>query len=178
MILLILLIAAIIAILLLSIINSQYSEIDYKDFEYKQDWKPKYKKSYREQTNKEKGDEYEFYIGRLFKEHGYKVYYKGINERYFDEGIDLICYKDLEVVLVQCKNWKRQADLNSIKKFVYNCREYEQKNYIKLKRKRIRKIFVISNTYKNKEIREYLKQINNEIEFFNVALQKKNKYYF
>ena len=178
MILLILLIVAIIAILLLSIINSQYSEIDYKDFEYEQDWKPKYKKSYREQTNKEKGDEYEFYIGRLFKEHGYKVYYKGINEGYFDEGIDLICYKDLEVVLIQCKNWKRQADINSVKKFVYNCRTYEQKNYIKLKRKRIRKIFVISNPYKNKEIREYLKQINNEIEFFNVTLQKKNRYYF
>lgn len=178
MILLILLIAAIIAILLLSLINNQYYEIDYKDFEYEQDWKPKYKKSYREQTNKEKGDEYEFYIGRLFKEHGYKVYYKGINEGYFDEGIDLICYKDLEVVLIQCKNWKRQADLNSVKKFVYNCREYEQKNHTKLKRKIIRKIFVISNPYKNKEIREYLKQINNEIEFFNVALQKKNRYYF
>jgi len=177
MILLILLIVAIIAILLLSIINSQYSEIDYKDFEYEQDWKPKYKKSYREQTNKEKGDEYEFYIGRLFKEHGYKVYYKGINEGYFDEGIDLICYKDLEVVLIQCKNWKKQADLNSVKKFVYNCREYEQKNYIKLRRKSIRKIFVISNHYKNKEILEYIKQINNEIEFFNVALQK-NKYCF
>ena len=177
MILLILLIVAIIAILLLSIINSQYSEIDYKDFEYEQDWKPKYKKSYREQTNKEKGDEYEFYIGRLFKEHGYKVYYKGINEGYFDEGIDLICYKDLEVVLIQCKNWKKQADLNSVKKFVYNCREYEQKNYIKLRRKSIRKIVVISNHYKNKEILEDIKQINNEIEFFNVALQK-NKYCF
>lgn len=177
MILLILLIAAIIAILLLSLINNQYYEIDYKDFEYEQDWKPKYKKSYREQTNKEKGDEYEFYIGRLFKEHGYKVYYKGINEGYFDEGIDLICYKDLEVVLIQCKNWKRQADLNSVKKFVYNCREYEQKNHTKLKRKIIRKIFVISNPYKNKEIREYLKQINNEIEFFNVALQHYKKIY-
>lgn len=177
MILLILLIAAIIAILLLSLINNQYLETDYKNFEYKQDWKPKYKKSYREQINKEKGDEYEFYIGRLFKEHGYKVYYKGINEGYFDEGIDLICYKDLEVVLIQCKNWKRQADLNSVKKFVYNCREYEQKNYIKLKRKIIRKIFVISNHYKNKEILEYLKQINNEIEFFNVALQHYKKIY-
>nr|WP_314380576.1 restriction endonuclease [uncultured Campylobacter sp.] len=168
----------IILFLLFFSIANQYPEIDYKDFEFEKRWKPKYKKSYREQTNKEKGDEYEFYIGRLFKEHGYKVYYKGINEGYFDEGIDLICYKDLEVVLIQCKNWKKQADLNSIKKFVYNCREYEQKNHIKLKRKRIRKIFVISNPYKNKEIREYLKQINNEIEFFNVALQKKNKYYF
>ena len=177
MILLILLIAAIIAILLLSLINNQYLETDYKNFEYKQDWKPKYKKSYREQINKEKGNEYEFYIGRLFKEHGYKVYYKGINEGYFDEGIDLICYKDLEVVLIQCKNWKRQADLNSVKKFVYNCREYEQKNYIKLRRKSIRKIFVISNHYKNKEILEYLKQINNEIEFFNVALQHYKKIY-
>lgn len=156
----------IILFLLFSLISSQYPEINHR-----------YKKNYKKQINKEKGDEYEFYIGRLFKEHGYKVYYKGINEGYFDEGIDLICYKDLEVVLIQCKNWKRQADLNSVKKFVYNCREYEQKNYIKLKRKSIRKIFVISNHYKNKEILEYLKQINNEIEFFNVALQHYKKIY-
>lgn len=156
----------IILFLLFSLISSQYPEKNHR-----------YKKNYKEQTKKEKGDEYEFYIGRLFKEHGYKVYYKGINEGYFDEGIDLICYKDLEVVLIQCKNWKRQADLNSVKKFVYNCREYEQKNYIKLKRKSIRKIFVISNHYKNKEILEYLKQINNEIEFFNVALQHYKKIY-
>lgn len=166
----------IILLLLLSLISNQYPEID-QNFQYKKDWKPKYRNYYREQTNKEKGDEYEFYIGRLFKEHGYKVYYKGINEGYFDEGIDLICYKGIEVVLVQCKNWKKQADLNSVKKFVYKCREYEQKNYIKLRRKRIRKIFVISNHYKNKEIREYLKQINNEIEFFNVALQHYRKIY-
>lgn len=173
----IILLMIIILFLLLSLIADQYSKTDHKNFEYKKDWKPKYKKDYQEQTNKEKGDEYEFYIGRLFKERGYKVYYKGINEGYFDEGIDLICYKGIEVVLVQCKNWKKQADLNSVKKFVYNCREYEQKNYIKLRRKSIRKIFVISNPYKNKEIREYLKQINNEIEFFNVALQHYRKIY-
>jgi hypothetical protein len=54
------------------------------------------------------GRDYERYIGYKFeKEEGYSVIYQGINERFEDRGIDLICKKKDEVLLVQCKYWKQ-----------------------------------------------------------------------
>lgn len=117
---------------------------------------------------KQKGNQYEFYIADYFKKNGYKVYMKGYNEGFKDEGIDLICYKDEEMLLVQCKNWNCAVELKDIKKFVYDCREYEQKNYKIIQKRKVRKLFVVSNKFYNKEIDEYIKQIKNEILFLSI----------
>lgn len=51
------------------------------------------------------GRAYERYIGYLYENEGYKVYYNSINKGFDDLGIDLICIKENQTVLVQCKYW-------------------------------------------------------------------------
>lgn len=51
------------------------------------------------------GKLYERYVGFLYEQKGYKVKYFGIDERYEDMGRDLICHKDNETLIIQCKNW-------------------------------------------------------------------------
>lgn len=48
---------------------------------------------------------YERYIGYLYEEMGYAVDYVGIFKGYEDLGRDLICTKDNEIIVIQCKNW-------------------------------------------------------------------------
>jgi hypothetical protein len=52
------------------------------------------------------GRDYERYIGYKYEQHGYSVYYQGIEKGLEDLGRDLICKKRDEVVIVQCKYWK------------------------------------------------------------------------
>ncbi|PSM52787.1 hypothetical protein CRN67_03000 [Campylobacter blaseri] len=131
--------------------------------------KPKNKYDWK----KAKGNKYEFYIAQFYKNEGYKVYMKGYNEGYQDEGIDLIAYKGKkEMILIQCKNWESGATLSSIKKFVYDCRNYEMKNYKMIRNKQIKKIYCISNEIEIQEINNYIASIKNEIEFLNIPLLK------
>lgn len=53
------------------------------------------------------GRMYERYIGYLYEANGYDVTYEGIIKGYQDLGRDLICHKDDEVIVVQCKNWSK-----------------------------------------------------------------------
>lgn len=119
---------------------------------------------------KKKGNKYEYYIKEKFKKHGYKVYPKGYLEGFYDEGIDLIAYRKNLVVLIQCKNWKNEAKIDDLKKFYTDCKKYEFKNLEKIKNKRIRRIFVISNIKRNLEIQEYINNANKEIEFYNIPI--------
>jgi hypothetical protein len=48
---------------------------------------------------------YERYIGYLFEENGYNICYNGIEKGLEDRTRDLICKKDKETFLIQCKNW-------------------------------------------------------------------------
>lgn len=48
---------------------------------------------------------YERYIGFLYEEKGYEVEYFGIDKKYEDMGRDLICRKDNETLVIQCKYW-------------------------------------------------------------------------
>jgi hypothetical protein len=54
---------------------------------------------------------YERYIGYLYEQKGYKVEYRGIELGLKDGGIDLVCKKKGEVLLVQCKNWKQESTI-------------------------------------------------------------------
>lgn len=53
------------------------------------------------------GKLYERYIGFLYEKDGYEVEYHGIQKKLQDLGIDLICRKGGETILVQCKNWAK-----------------------------------------------------------------------
>ena len=55
------------------------------------------------------GKMYERYIGYLYEQDGYDVEYRGIEMGLKDGGIDLVCNKQGEVLLVQCKNWKQDS---------------------------------------------------------------------
>ena len=57
------------------------------------------------------GKMYERYIGYLYESDGYKVEYRGIEMGLKDGGIDLICRKQGEILLVQCKNWSLDSTI-------------------------------------------------------------------
>jgi len=50
---------------------------------------------------------YERYVGYLYEMEGYDVEYVGIFKGFEDLGRDLICRKNDEIVVVQCKNWAK-----------------------------------------------------------------------
>ena len=54
------------------------------------------------------GQEYEKYIARHLRRKGYIVKLNGIKKGFDDEGIDLICTKAEETLLIQCKNWAKE----------------------------------------------------------------------
>ena len=82
---------------------------------------------------KEKGDDYEKKVVGYYKLDGYSIYMNGIRKNSEDGGIDVICKKDDEVILIQCKNWNhttgRKITHTHIKKFHSNCIKYiDQEN--------------------------------------------------
>ncbi len=66
----------------------------------------------------EKGKKYERYVGYYYEKKGYSVNYHGIEKRLEDLGIDLICTKPDETLLIQCKYWNqwliREASINQL----------------------------------------------------------------
>jgi hypothetical protein len=58
------------------------------------------------------GRDYERYIGYLHDSKGFRVEYHGIEFGYEDLGRDLICSKDREVRIVQCKYWSGYRTLH------------------------------------------------------------------
>jgi len=90
----------------------------------------------RKKTNSAIGKEYERYIGHLYEEKGYSVEYHGIKYGFEDLGIDLICTKKQEVLLIQCKYWKKSSSIKenainqlfgtSIKYFINNYDNYQE----------------------------------------------------
>ena len=59
----------------------------------------------------EVGKRYERYIGYLYERRGYKVDYDGITLNMEDRGRDLICTKDNEIIIIQCKNWSESKTI-------------------------------------------------------------------
>ena len=58
------------------------------------------------------GRDYERYIGYLYENRGYSVYYQGIVEGLADLGRDLVCKKDNLVDIVQCKYWSKKKQIH------------------------------------------------------------------
>ena len=110
--------------------------------------------------NKQKGDEYEFFVAHLYKDDGYKIYMNGYNNGVKDEGIDIIAHKGNEALLIQCKNWKNPPKQRDLKVFIADCDLYIQKNQKYLKNKKIRKIFVTSCPQMDGGVGVYLQKYN------------------
>lgn len=58
------------------------------------------------------GRDYERYIGFLYEQKGFSVYYQGIEQGFEDLGRDLICKKDNRVEIVQCKYWRQDRTIH------------------------------------------------------------------
>jgi hypothetical protein len=58
-------------------------------------------------SNWQIGRDYERYVGYLYEQKGWNVYYHG-KKGYEDLGRDLICKKDNAVEIVQCKYWAKE----------------------------------------------------------------------
>lgn len=151
--------------------NLLKKQLDRKDGDSR-NLKPKKRFYFGKDWKKKKGDDYEFYIKKFYENEGYRVVPTGYIKGLEDEGVDLVAHNDIgkETILIQCKNWKNGAELKDIVKFYNDCKKYQKKYSHFFKGRSIRKVFVISNEIQNLEIENFLKQINNEIEFFNVPI--------
>ena len=91
---------------------------------------------FKKKSNFAIGKDYERYIGHLYEEQGYLVEYHGIKYGLDDLGIDLICRKNEEVLLIQCKNWSQKKNIfenainqlfgTSIKFYIDNYDNYQK----------------------------------------------------
>jgi hypothetical protein len=58
------------------------------------------------------GRDYERYIGYVYEQDGFNVYYQGIVEGLADIGRDLVAKKGRHVEVVQCKYWSREKTIH------------------------------------------------------------------
>jgi hypothetical protein len=81
------------------------------------------------------GYKYERICGHEFEKNGYIVNYNGVAKGKLDCGIDLICKRDEEIVLIQCKarSEKKNSKIhqNTISQFLGDCLIYCQKENLK-----------------------------------------------
>ena len=127
-----------------------------------------YKTNYK--TKKELGDEYELQIGRYFKSLNFKIYYNGINNGKKDGGIDIIGWNSEKVLLIQCKNYRSQINQDLLRKFIGDCKIYEEKNKYKIKDREIKRIFA-SNSTADYGADRFLNENRNILEFLRIQAE-------
>ena len=66
----------------------------------------------KKKSHIEIGRDYERYIGYLYEMDGYKVTFFGIRKGLEDLGRDLICEKDGQTHIVQCKCWSKKKEIH------------------------------------------------------------------
>ena len=124
-----------------------------------------YKTNYK--TKKELGNEYELKIGRYFQRLNFKIYYNGINNGKKDGGIDIIGWNSEKVLLIQCKNHRSQINQDLLRKFIGDCKIYEEKNKYKIKDREIKRIFA-SNSTADYGANRFLNENRNILEFLRI----------
>ncbi|REK24787.1 MAG: hypothetical protein DWQ41_13230 [Planctomycetota bacterium] len=65
----------------------------------------------REKSKLEIGRVYERYVGYLYEREGWAVSYQGIEKGLEDFGRDLICQRDGDIHIVQCKCWSKDKQI-------------------------------------------------------------------
>jgi len=66
----------------------------------------------KKKTPWEIGRDYERYVGYLYEQEGFNVYYKGIEAGLEDLGRDLIAKKENKVEVIQCKYWAKHKTIH------------------------------------------------------------------
>ncbi|MCI6565601.1 restriction endonuclease [Campylobacter sp.] len=146
--------------------NNKKSQNDEKLLDcYEKVYKTNYKKNYK--TKKELGNEYELQIGRYFQSLNFKIYYNGINNGKKDGGIDIIGWNSEKVLLIQCKNYRSQINQDLLRKFIGDCKIYEEKNKYKIKDREIKRIFA-SNSTADYGANKFLNENRNILEFLRI----------
>ncbi|MDY4155347.1 restriction endonuclease [Campylobacter sp.] len=146
--------------------NNKKSQNDEKLLDcYEKVYKTNYKTTNK--TKKELGNEYELQIGRYFQSLNFKIYYNGINNGKKDGGIDIIGWNSEKVLLIQCKNHRSQINQDLLRKFIGDCKIYEEKNKYKIKEREIKRIFV-SNSTADYGANKFLNENRNILEFLRI----------
>lgn len=80
-------------------------------------------------TPAEVGRDYERYVGYVYERDGWHVQYRGILRGTADLGIDLVCWNDTSVHVVQCKRWSvgKLIDEAVIAKLIEAASAYKQR---------------------------------------------------
>ena len=115
----------------------------------------------------EKGKNYELQIKKFYENKNYRVYANGIKQGKKDAGIDLIAWKDAEVVLMQCKNHKKEIQQDQIRKFIGDCYLFENKYKEKIKHRKIKREFV-SNSSADYGSKMFLNENQGIVNFLNI----------
>jgi len=119
-------------------------------------------------TNKEKGEEYEKFVGNYFENLGYIIKYNGIEKGKKDNSIDLIAIKNNEIILIQCKNWNKNSKYKithkDIKAFIGDTYTFINENP-QYKKYNIKRLFVISNKILDQSAINYIKEHKNIIKY-------------
>lgn len=115
------------------------------------------------------GRDYERYIGYLYERDGYDVRYFGVEAGLGDLGRDLICLRDSEVLVVQCKYWAANKIIHEkhISQIFGTTVMYEMEQKSKHTEKHqeqiyIKPVFVTSTILSEKAI-QFAKYLNVEI---------------
>lgn len=103
------------------------------------------------QFNDIKGFSYEQFIGKKYEDLGYSIIYHGIEQKFNDQGIDLIVQKENNIIFVQCKNWIggkfNKLFRKDLQAFAGDCFLFMQKNNhynIEFDRKQISLHFIVN----------------------------------
>lgn len=82
------------------------------------------------------GVEYEDFVGYTYEKEGWRVDYNGIAKRKEDMGRDLICEKDGQIHIVQCKRWNQSKEIheNHINQLLGTTLEYALAHNCRLKK--------------------------------------------
>ena len=107
------------------------------------------------------GKMYERYIGYIYEEKGYDVKYVGIIEGKEDLGRDLICSKNKDIILIQCKKWSKFKTIHEkhIFQFFGTVFQYRDKH----PEQDVRAKFVTTTTLSELS-RRFSKELNIELE--------------
>jgi restriction system protein len=129
-----------------------------KKITFEENRKEKFKNHLKNISNK--GKEFEEFVAGHFKLDGYQINSNGIKQGKKDKGIDIICSKDEELILIQCKNWKEDSKYKinheKLKAFVGCCTEYINEH--KLFDKKVKLKFITSNYILDESGKKFLEE--------------------
>ena len=157
--------------------NIKITEVAKKEQQQQQQGRQKKQKSFN-QTNYEKGKEYEAYVADFFRQQNYTVWEHGKEKDVKDYNIDLFIMNKKEAFFVQCKNYQSKnstVNHNMVKATRADIREYLTINteFRKLIKNRTKKIlYVIPRECLEPGAWRYIKEHNDIMEYRVIPMVK------